>query len=299
MRALHAKSHGGFEASFEILGDLPDHARQGLFATPKTYEAIVRYSNGGGAVKHDSAGDVRGIAVKVLGVDGEKVLGDARTQDFLAILSSSTPFKTADEFVAVVWAMRSPPLALFRLIADLGPFRPFGLLKKLVAGTSAPPSTLAGKPFFSALPIQCGPYAARFRFAPKTPADALLASARDAFADDLAARVNEGPLEYVMALQFFVDETRTPIEDASVDWPEDIAPYVDVARLVIAKQDVSSERGKKLRETTEHLSFDPWHALLAHKPLGGMMRARKGAYLPSTQGRKALPEPESIASCLS
>src|SRR4051794_21883173 len=93
-RALHAKSHGGFEAKLEVLGDLPEHARQGLFAKAATYDAIVRYSNGSGTVRHDRAGDVRAMAVKILGVDGEKVLGDARTQDFLGVLSSVTPFRT-------------------------------------------------------------------------------------------------------------------------------------------------------------------------------------------------------------
>ena len=110
-RALHHKGHGGFEASLEVLGDLPGRARQGLFARPGRYEALVRFSNGASRLQRDDAGDVRGIAVKVLGVDGDKVLGKARTQDFLAILSPATPFRTADEFVAMVWAARSPALA--------------------------------------------------------------------------------------------------------------------------------------------------------------------------------------------
>src|SRR5262249_45909212 len=103
-RALHAKSHGGFAAALEVLGDLPEHARHGLFAKPARHDAIVRWSNGAGVVRHDRTGDVRAMSVKVLGVDGAKVLGDARTQDFLGVLSPTTPFRTADEFVAVVWA---------------------------------------------------------------------------------------------------------------------------------------------------------------------------------------------------
>jgi hypothetical protein len=298
-RALHAKSHGAFAAKLEVNGDLPEHARHGLFAKPATYEAIVRYSNGSGHVRHDRVGDVRAMAVKVLGVDGEKVLGTAHTQDFLGVLSSVTPFRTADEFVAVVWAMRKPPLAPFRLMFDLGPLRTFALLKKLSAGLGAPPSSLTGKSFFSAAPIQCGPYAARFRFTPANGSTTPLSTeVRHAYAEDLTKRLREGAVEYTMSLQFFVDEAKTPIEDSSVDWPEEVAPYVDVGRLVIAKQDTSSERGKKLYAVTERLSFDPWHALVAHKPLGGMMRARKEGYFASTKGRDALPEPESLAALL-
>ena len=36
----------------------------------------------------------------------------------------------------------------------------------------------------------------------------------------------------------------------------------------------------------------PWHALVEHRPIGNMMRARKVAYFKSTQERSAAPEPE-------
>lgn len=295
-RALHHKGHGIFEASLAIAADVPEHARHGLFAQGKTYEALVRFSNGSGKVQADTVGDVRGIAVKVLGVAGKKVLGDAPTQDLLAIVSPSTPFKTADEFVAVVWATRSMPLALFRLIGALGPVRPFQLVKKLTAGLKGPPHSLATRTFYSAVPIQCGPHAVRFSLTPRGEADvAPLPAGADAFAEDVAARVRRGPVVYDLALQFFVDEATTPIEDSSVDWP---SPYVTVGTLTITQQDASSERGKRLTELGERLAFDPWHALVEHKPLGGMMRARKHAYFASTQGRSILPEPASIAALL-
>ena len=285
-RALHHKGHGGLEASFEVLGDLPEHARHGLFAKAGRYDALVRFSNGASRVQKDDAGDVRGIAVKVLGVDGAKVLGTARTQDFLAILSSATPFRTADEFVAMVWAARSPALALPRILGALG-FRGLGLLRQLLAGIGQPVATLSNRRFFSALPIQCGPFAARFALTPVSAPDAAATSGPDRLAADLAARLRAGPIEYAFELQFFVDESRTPIEDASVDWPEAVAPYVRVGRLVLAKQDAASERGRGLAARVEKLSFDPWHALVEHKPLGGMMRARKHAYFASTKGRSA------------
>jgi hypothetical protein len=66
-----------------------------------------------------------------------------------------------------------------------------------------------------------------------------------------------------------------------------------VGRLTIAKQDVSSVRGKAIAEKVEGFAFDPWHALVAHKPLGSMMRARNFAYRESTDERKASKEPEA------
>jgi hypothetical protein len=47
-----------------------------------------------------------------------------------------------------------------------------------------------------------------------------------------------------------------------------------------------------LSEYVETLSFDPWHALVEHRPLGDIMRARNVAYRVSTQARKADAEPD-------
>lgn len=295
LRALHAKYHGVFEATLDIAARLPDHVRHGLFATPGHYEALVRFSNGSSKVQHDKVGDVRGLSVKVLGVNGDKVLGSATTQDFLTILSSATPFRNPDEFVGVVWATRNPALALPRVIGAVGPVRAVGLLRKLVAGLKGPNASLATRRFYSALPIQCGPYAVRYAFIPAaTEADAPLAGR--SYGDELADRLRRGSIGYDLALQFYVDDQRTPIEDPTVDWD---SPYVTVGRLTITQQDANSERGKRLTERGERLSFDPWHALVAHRPLGAMMRARKHAYFTSTQAREATPEPTTIAALLS
>ncbi len=292
-RALHRKTTGGYEARLEIFGDLPEPARHGLFGGPKVYDAMVRYSNGAGTVEADDKADIRGMAVKVLGVDGPKVLGSARTQDFLAILQSNTPFRTAAEFMGVIWASRNPNplLALPRMFFALG-FRMFSILPKLSRAVKAPVASLAERPFFSALPILCGPYAVRFAWVPLAAPAASVPDSATRLGDDLAARLRQGPVEFGLELQFFVDEARTPIEDGSVDWPIDVAPYVRVGKLVIPQQDAASDHGKRISDRIANLSFDPWHALVEHRPLGGMMRARKPTYFASAQGRSAEPEPD-------
>ena len=293
-RALHAKAHGIFAASLKI-GEAPAELRHGLAAKPGTYEALVRYSNGATKVQRDKVGDVRGIAVKVLGVDGTKVLGSGTTQDLLGILSSTTPFHDADEFMRVVWATRSPPLALFRLIGALGPVRPFQILGKVLKGFKAPAASLATKQFFSAAPIQWGPHAVRFSLAPVDNLASELGKGVDFYGEELASRLAREPVVYALRIQLFTDEKTTPIEEAATDWT---TPYVDIGKLTIARQDAASERGKLLRERGEHLAFDPWHALVAHKPLGNIMRARKVAYFASTQARSVTPDPKSIEALL-
>ena len=71
-----------------MLPNLPEELAQGLFRHPCTYDAVVRFSNGSGQMNPDAQPDGRGMAIKVIGVEGEKLLADeknAKTQDFVMI----------------------------------------------------------------------------------------------------------------------------------------------------------------------------------------------------------------------
>jgi len=296
-RALHAKGYG-VEGELTVLGELPDHARVGLFAKPATYRAYVRYSNGDGRRQSDTKGDVRGIAVKVVGVEGKKIIPgmeQEKTQDFLLIRTPAIPFRDADEFVAVVTAAQSNPLLLLpRILGRLGVGRTFALLPQLAKGMKGSMAPLATTPYFSAAPVCCGAYAVHYALTPQESPGPVAANgtSSDWMRDDLALRLAKEPVVYDLRLQFYVDDTKTPIEDASVEWKEEDAPFVTVARLTLPTQSLDSPRGKKLGDYIEGLSFDPWHALEAHRPLGNVMRARNQAYRLSTQERGAAKEPD-------
>ena len=93
LRGFHAKIHAGFIAEFQVLADLPEHARHGVFAAPRTFPAVVRFSNGDSHINPDRKREPRGIAIKLIGVEGRKLLPgkeDAVTQDFLATSHSVT-----------------------------------------------------------------------------------------------------------------------------------------------------------------------------------------------------------------
>lgn len=292
-RALHRKQHLGVEATLEIASDLPPHARHGLFAKPGQYRCYARFSNGAGRRQGDGAPDVRALAIKVLGVGGKKVipgLEDATTQDFLHNHTPVSPFKTADEFVAFVLAAAGGPLLLLpRFARKVGFGRAITLIRAILSGNQPFPS-YAGRRLYGMLPIRFGPYAVRTALLPVGDPQPGRGRGEDALAEDLALRLKEGPLAWDLAAQFFVDEARTPIEDASVDWKESDAPFVRLARLELPRQDVTSEHGRQVSELVETLSFDPWHALVEHRPLGHLMRARNHAYRLSTQERGAAPE---------
>jgi hypothetical protein len=296
-RALHAKGKAGVEAVFEVLPGVPDYARVGIFGSPSTYRAYVRFSNGAGSRQPDTRPDVRGIAVKLLGIPGKKIipaLADAKTQDFLLIQSTATPFKNADEFVWFVKANASPATLLPKMIFRFGPGRAIRMLKRLLASVSKPVASVATSRYYSALPTKFGPYAAKYVLLPLAAADASAkpGNSADYLGEELAARLAQGPVEYDLCAQFFVDENRTPIEDSSVEWAEKDAPFVKLARLTLSQQDMNSPRGRRIAEFVEALSFDPWHAPGDFQPLGNMMRARNAAYRLSTEERKAADEPD-------
>jgi hypothetical protein len=286
-RALHRKQQLGLRGGFEVLSGLPDYARHGLFAAPGTYEAWVRLSNGGTDRQPDRKPDVRGFALKLRGVNGAGALGSGPTQsqDFLLINHPAFAFAGADEFVGLVKNLSKGPGALLGyLVSRYGFFGALALVKRFGKTFNAPFSGFATTCFHSAAPIACGPYAVRVRLLPAS--DEVRPGASADWAGDFLAHLTKGPLQFRLQLQFFVDEARTPIEDASVDWPEDVAPYVTVGVLTLPQQDPSSAAGRELAAIVEAAAFDPWCALMDHRPLGEVMRARKVVYFQSQTGRR-------------
>lgn len=289
-RALHRKSHGGVEATFTVRGDPSGPA---AFAKAKTFRAYVRYSNGGSGNERDGTPGIRGLSIKLLGVDGKKVLGDAPTQDFLLIHRPVQPFRNPDEFMRFVRLSSTEsvwPLPL-RILWRFGLVRGLQILWALVGVTHPKVESIVTAQWWSAAPIRWGETAARYALVPVDPPapDIPVADGDDSYADDLAARLRQGAIRYDFAVQTWVDEETIPIEDASVDWE---SPYKIVGRLEIPSQELGSPRAEAVSAFVERLSFDPWHAVEDLRPLGAMMRARKFAYYASTIGRGAAPEPD-------
>jgi hypothetical protein len=275
-RLLHRKAVLAARGTLEVLDGLPDYARHGVFAAPRVYGALARLSNAAAAVQPNAKPDIRGFAVKVLGVAGAATLGGAaESQDFLFVNQVSFGARDSDEFVDVVAdSRRGLPAVAFGLIRRNGLVGGLRRLKRLAATIGHPFSGFASETFDTLSPFTVGPFAARARLTPLKPAPA---SGKD-FAADLRDRLAAGPLVYALALQFFVDEASTPIEDPTVVWPEDRARPLVVARLTLRTEEPDVER----------LRFDPWSGLADHRPLGEIMRARKVAYFQSQKARGAL-----------
>jgi len=286
-RALHRKQITAAHGTLTVKDDLPDFARQGLFGAPASFDVTVRLSNGGLDRAPDRTPDVRGFAIRVLGVEGESALGNgpARSQDFTLINQEAFAFPGSDEFVAFVVAAADGGAALLKFL-----FKRYGLIGgparmlKLIKSMGRPFGGFATETLFSAVPIACGPYAVRLRLVPTGANGAAAKGANADWGTDFSARLAKHHLQWDLQLQPFVSEALTPIEDASVNWP---SPYTTVARLSLPRQDTASAKGQELAAEAEAGVFDPWQALAAHRPLGDVQRARKVVYFESQKGRGA------------
>jgi hypothetical protein len=290
-RPLHVKGHFGARATLAVRDGLPEHAAQGLFSKPGAHHAYVRLSNGAARLQHDRGPDLRGLAIKVLDVDGKKALGDARTQDFLMIDVPKLAFRGVDEFMAVVRAGKDPKKLPRRLIGSLGFFSALGLIGRVLGMVKGKRGTLLDLTYYTVAPIAFGPYAARLSVLPLHDRDPTARAGADAnyLHGDAKARHAQGPLRFELRAQFFTTEAETPLERSDVEWP---TPWVALATLTIEPPSADSKKRDALDAFVESASFDPWHALEGHRPIGPVMRARKHAYYAATQARKAAAEPD-------
>lgn len=286
-RTLHRKQLTAAQGTLEVLDGLPAFARYGLFAQPHDYEVLVRLSNGGLDRAPDRMPDVRGLAIRVFGVNGDSALGNgpAVSQDFTLINQEVFAFSGSDEFVGFVNAASHGNGALLRhIVRRYGVLGAPRQLTRLLKVAGRPFSGFATEPLFSTVPMANGPYAVRVRLLPAGSNGKPAANAREDWAADFSQRLKSKPLHWDLQLQFFTSEALTPIENASVNWT---TPYSTVARLMLPPQDTASAEGQAVSEQAEAAVFDPWQALAEHRPLGDVQRARKVVYFQSQKGRGA------------
>jgi hypothetical protein len=286
-RALHRKQLTAAYGTLEVLDGLPRFAQHGLFAQPHDYDVWVRLSNGGLDRAPDKVPDIRGFALRVMGVQGDSALGigPAVSQDFTLINQEVFSFAGSDEFVSFVVAASQGGGALLRHVIKrhgfLGGPR---MLARMLKAAGKPFGGFATETFFSAVPMASGPYAVRVRLVPASSNGKAASDARDDYDADFSSRLARGPLHWDLQLQFFADEKHTPIENPTVNWT---TPYHTVARLMLPKQDTRGSEGAEFASKVEACVIDPWQALAEHRPLGDVQRARKVVYFESQKGRGA------------
>ena len=315
-RSVHAKSHGLLNGMMQVHDGLAREYAQGLFARPAAYPIVLRLSTTPGDMLDDKISTPRGLGLKVIGVEGERLPGseDDVTQNF--VLGNSPAFNVRDaaQFVGNVrnlGSMTDRSETVKRAISAVT--RTTEAMLEKVGIQSATLTTYAGQArthilgdtFYSQVPVLYGEYAAKVCVAPVsenlrglTEAPVELAGTRDGLREAVRAFFANQGATWEFRVQLWTDPTAMPIEDASVQWPQDKSPYVVVATITVQAQDSWSD--SRVAAIDEGLTFSPWRGLAAHRPLGSVMRARRLAYESSARLRSEvighpITEPRSAA----
>lgn len=279
-RGGNTKTQGIVRAEFIVHDDLPGELRHGIYAAPGTYRAWVRFSGPGPYITPD-IDDVgfMSMSIKLLGVPGPKLMAEEQfTQDLFGV---STPtFVTPDVRANAQLQIESVKNAqIFYFINRHHPHLLDLVMQGLWTKTQSSPFEA---PYFSCVPYLLGEgRAMQYSFWPKTrtrtriphlplrPPDDYLRAA-------MVAALDAGDVEFDVRLQLQTDPHLMPIENAAVLWPERLSPRVSVATLRIARQQFDSPAQL---DFAKRLSYNPWHCIAEHRPLGNQSRARRRMYL--------------------
>ncbi len=297
---VHVKTHGYVQGEFRVLPNLPDELSQGLFEREGVFPAVVRFSNAASQAQPDAIPDGRGMAIKVLGVESDVVLGNEQlgpTQDFVMINHPVFFARNVKDFLRLEQVrVQADDSSLATLQGALtgGDWNPLHwhwremLTVARIAGQL--PAHPASNTYFSMAPIRFGNFVAKYRAKPAgnrhdSYLDLVkrLGSEADAMRLALEETLHTQEVLFEFQVQLRTSEKTMSIEDASVLWPESESPFRTVAHLLLPRQEIASLRQQ---DACKNLSFNVWHALAAHRPLGGINRVRRWAYPFSSAWRR-------------
>src|SRR5664279_477175 len=274
-RDAHPKHHGCVKAFVKIDSSLlPPELRVGVFSpvSRAEYAAWIRFSNGNpdGAKKPDIDKDIRGMAVKLMNVEGTS----SGSQDFIMLTSKEFIARDAEDYLGLHRAMNGSKAMLawhfITHVQDLGAV----LRGQIRAGN---PLQLE---YFSSVPYKLGPRSMKFKarscalnpIVDDIPSDPAPNYLRERLVDTLKAR----DACYEFLVQPNMDPVANDVEIANRAWDESQSPYIKVATINIPQQgeiDSSTQLN-----ACENLSFDPWHARPETRPLGQINRMRLAIY---------------------
>ncbi|WP_375786987.1 catalase family protein [Bradyrhizobium sp. Pha-3] len=295
IRPVHAKAHGFLEGYLEVEAGLPSELAQGLFAKPRRYPLVMRFSTIPGDILDDSVTTPRGLAIKVIGVEGERLGGSEGnvTQNFVLINSPAFGAPNPKKFLSIVrllakttdrveWLKKALSVVMRQvqrvMVAITG--RPSATVGTL---GGHPATHILGETFYSQAALRFGDFVAKIAVAPASAELVALTQAplnvsgvpnglREAVVSFF--RTNGGIWE--VRAQLCTDLALMPVENATIAWPEEMSPYRRVARITVKPQSTWSDA--RSSAVDDGMSFSPWHGLAAHRPLGGIMRVRRQVY---------------------
>jgi hypothetical protein len=311
VRGAHAKSFGLVKAEVEILADVPAAYAQGIYAVPGRHGALIRFSSTSGHLGTDALlGPGLGLAIKIFEVDGPKLVDDepdSRTFDL--VLKNNPVFisNTARHYLFIedIGNNAQDYLArgktgLHELLADVLTGK--GQLKQqdwawdelfaiIRLATRTPVRNPLLTTFWTMGAMRHGDHVAKMRIAPAaesaaqaTHRDLDLAGAPEVFHPTLVDELRARAFDFDLQVQLCTDLSAMPVDDLTVEWPEELSPFVTVGRVHLPRQDIS---GPENFEKGDALAFNQWRVTAEHRPLGEIMQVRR-IYSASAKVRRTL-----------
>jgi hypothetical protein len=279
LRDQHPKSHGCVRAQFVVGSDVPPELRYGIFAEPRMYSAWIRFSSSSAQPRPDSKRDAHGMSIKVMDVQGEKVLRSERdeaTQDFIVANSPVFFCRNASDYVVLASRMLEGKLLKFFFGADPRDWRVHEFVNMVIATQQKVVNPLQVR-YWSQTPFALGPHAVKYSAQPHgTRKDRKpISDGSDYLEDAMAGQLASGEASFDFTVQLQTDPREMPVEDPTIRWKERASPFRTVATIRIPSQEFTSAARK---DFAEGLSFTPWHSLALHRPLGGINRVRGAVY---------------------
>jgi hypothetical protein len=282
----NTKTFGVVRGEFRVLPDLPEHLRQGVFATERTYPAWVRFSGPGPYAPPDlyDYGQCS-VGIKLMDVPGPKLLEDERfTQDLILVSPASFVTPNVRENAKLQRYVRTRT-NLFYFINPADTHLLAAFMQALYSRMHTSPLETR---YYSNVPFLLGDgQAVQYSLRPRPPkrTGIPLRASDNYLREAMAGTLARGPWSFDFMVQVQTDPHRMPVEDATVKWPERLSPYVAVAELRLPRQRFDSPAQLAF---ADNLSYNPWHSLEAHRPLGNQNRARRRMYQELSRLRQSM-----------
>ncbi len=280
-RDAHAKATGCVRATFTINSDIPERFQHSVFTEPgQQYKAWIRYSNGDMTVQADKKPDARGMAIKLTGVDGDKIapeLPGATTQDF--IMTNTPAFFHRDIYDYVQDMHYLAKLDRTKWFINLWPPRlhPLRFYRAIQTVSSSIDNPLQPQ-YYSMIPYALG--GNELKFSAKPCAGMSYPSVKDRsdehyLTQAMQAHLNTQSACFDFMVQERVDGETMPVDDATVIWSQKQSPFIPIARIEIPQQTFTASSQQTF---CENLSMNPWHGVGDWQPIGSLNRARRLVY---------------------
>jgi hypothetical protein len=283
----------------EFSGDVPAAYAKGVYAEPGHHGALLRFSSSSGHMGADvQLGAGQGLAIKLFDVDGPKLVDDEPDSTTFDLVLKNNPIFIANTARHYLFIEEIADNAAEYLAGGKAGYR--DLLTDLLTGkgtleqsewaweelfafvrvaTQTPVSNPLLTTFWTMAAVRHGDYVAKIRVAPAAESathaihrELDLTSGPDVFRATLVDELQARAFDFDLQVQLCTDLDKMPVNDATVEWPEKLSPFVTVGRVHLPRQDIS---GPENFERGDALAFNQWRVTAEHRPLGEIMDVRR------------------------